>query len=126
MRSILPLAAACLLAAAPTYSFADEPRGLAAAFGNTVKALYSDGRAQRLWLRPDGTWEAVGRSGKPSSGRWSAKGDKVCLKQSRPFPVPISYCTSFPADGTVGAVWAGRAMSGERVRMTVVKGFEAP
>ncbi len=126
MRPTLSYAVACIAALTSSVALADEPRGLAAAFGNTIKALYPDGRTHRIWLQPDGGWEAVGRTGKTSSGRWTLKGEKVCLKQSRPIALPISYCAPFPVDGSVGAVWAGRDMSGESVRMTLVKGFDAP
>lgn len=103
-----------------------EPRGVAAAFGNTVKALYPDGKHQRIWLRADGTWDAVGRRGKATSGNWTVKGEKVCLRQSRPIPIPISYCTEFPSNGGVGAVWTGKDMKGEPIRITLVKGIERP
>ncbi|MBW8813489.1 MAG: hypothetical protein JF588_08695 [Caulobacterales bacterium] len=114
--------------APPTASTAPgEPRGLAAAFGNTIKAFYTDGRFQRLWLKPDGSWEAIGRRGKWSAGHWTQKGaDKVCLKQSKPFAFPFGYCTDFPADGHVGAVWTSRSMEGDPIQVTVVKGIEKP
>ncbi|MBL8773509.1 MAG: hypothetical protein JNK30_19145, partial [Phenylobacterium sp.] len=98
----------------------------APAFGNTVKALYPDGRAQRLWFKADGTWEAIGRRGKWSAGKWSLKDDKVCLKQSKPFPAPFKYCTVFPAKGGPGVVWTSRDMNGEPIRLTLVKGIERP
>jgi hypothetical protein len=128
MRSILMTLAVATLspAAAGAAPAAPEPRGVAAAFGNTVKALYPDGRHQRLWLHADGTWEAIGRRGKWSSGRWSQKDDQVCLKQSRPFPAPFRYCTRFPSDGGLGVQWTSRDMNGEPIRLTVVKGIERP
>lgn len=103
-----------------------EPTGVAAAFGNTVKALYSDGRYQRIWIQEDGSWEAIGRRGTWSSGKWRQKGEKVCLKQAKPFPVPFSYCTAFPSDGGLGAVWTSKDISGEPIRLTLVKGIERP
>lgn len=103
-----------------------EPRGVAAAFGNTVKALYPDGKHQRIWLKADGSWEAIGRRGTSSSGKWTVKGEKVCLKQSKPIPLPVKYCTEFPSDGRVGAVWTGKAMTGEPIKLTVVRGIEQP
>lgn len=125
------LSALALAAAAPSQAAtappvtATEPRGLAAAFGNTIKAFYADGRYQRLWLKPDGTWEAIGRSGKWSAGRWTQKtADKVCLKQAKPFPFPFGYCTDFPVDGHVGAVWTSRSLEGDPIQVTVVKGME--
>ena len=103
-----------------------DARGVAAAFGNTVKAQYPDGRYQRIWFHADGAWEAVGRRGNWSSGKWSQKGAKVCLKQSKPFPAPFKYCTDFPSAGGLGAVWTSRDMSGEPIRLTVVRGIEKP
>ena len=123
MRVIL-LGIAVLALAGPAAG--GEPKGLAAAFGNTIRALYPDGGAQRLWLKADGSWEAVGKRGKASSGRWAVKGDKVCLKQARPIALPVSYCTDFPRDGEVGAVWTSRAVTGEPIRLTLVKGFDSP
>ena len=102
------------------------PDGVAAAFGNTIKALYPDGRHQRIWLKADGTWEAIGRRGKWSAGKWSQKDDKVCLKQAKPFPAPFKYCTDFPANGRLGAVWTSKDMTGEPIKLTVVKGIERP
>jgi hypothetical protein len=126
--SSLPLVALALLGAPPAHAApAQAPQtGLAAAFGNTVKALYRDGRAQRLWFKADGTWEAIGRRGTWSAGKWRLKDEKVCLKQSRPFPAPFQYCTEFPAQGGLGAVWTSRDMAGEPIRLTVVKGIEKP
>ena len=103
-----------------------EPRGVQAAFGNTVQALYRDGKSQRIWMQPDGSWEAIGRRGKFSSGKWTLKGEKVCLKQTRPFPAPFSYCTTFPSDGGVGAQWTGKDMAGEPIRLVLVRGIERP
>lgn len=120
------LNAPAAIARAPGAMASADLRGVAAAFGNTVKARYPDGRFQRLWFRADGTWEAVGRRGGWSSGKWSQKGGKVCLKQSRPFPAPFKYCTDFPPAGGIGAVWTSRDMSGEPIRLTVVPGIERP
>lgn len=97
-----------------------------AAFGNTVLTTYPDGRSQRIWLKTDGSYEAVGRRGNPSSGKWSVKADKVCLKQSRPFRAPMSYCTAFPTDGDVGVTWAGKDLSGTPIKLKLVKGMQRP
>lgn len=129
MRRILfPFLAATLLASAAQAGTPPAPgAALSMAFGNTVKALYPDGKAQRIWFRADGTWEAVGKRGKWSSGKWSVKDDKqVCLKQSRPFPVPFKYCTEFPRNGRPGVVWTSQDMYGEPIKLTVVKGIERP
>ena len=122
----LALGAALLTPALGAQAEPADARGVAAAFGNTVKAQYPDGRFQRLWIHADGAWEAVGRRGKWSSGKWTEKAGKVCLKQSKPFPAPFKYCTDFPASGGIGAVWTSRDMSGEPIRLTVVRGIERP
>lgn len=105
---------------------AADSRDVAAAFGNTVLATYSDGKHQRIWIKPDGTYEGVGRRGGASSGKWSVRDDKVCLRQSRPFPAPISYCTRFPEQGGVGATWTGRDISGAPITLRLVPGIERP
>jgi hypothetical protein len=117
------LAAPAAQAAAPT----PERHGVAVAFGNTVKALYPDGRYERLWFHADGTWEAVGRSGKASAGKWSLKDDaRVCLKQSKPFAAPFKYCTRFPDHGEPGVAWRFKDMCGEPIQVTVVPGIQRP
>jgi hypothetical protein len=127
MRRILPFLAAALLAAPAAAANLDTPpRGVAAAFGNTIRAIYPDGRYQRLWLHADGSWDALGRRGYWSGGKWSLKESKVCLRQTRPFPAPFKYCTDFPEDGGVGVVWTSRSMDGEPIRLTVVKGMDRP
>lgn len=123
----LPIAVAAAFALASAAQAAGaEPRGVTVAFGNTVKALYADGKFQRLWFRADGTWEAIGRKGSATAGKWSLKDEKVCLKQSRPFPAPFRYCTAFPATGGLGVVWTSHDWQGEPIKLTVVKGIERP
>ena len=118
-------ALSCTLVAGP--AAAAERTGVAAAFGNTVKARYPDGRYQWLWFNADGTWEAFGRRGKWSSGKWAQKdADKVCLKQAKPIPIPLSYCTNFPTGSSVGAVWTSKSMEGEPIKVTVVRGIQRP
>lgn len=120
-------AALLVLALTAGAAQAAPSQGIAAAFGNTVKALYPDGRYQWLWFKPDGSWEAFGRRGKWSSGKWSAKdAGKVCLKQARPIAIPFHYCTDFPANGAVGAVWTSKSLEGDPIKVTVVKGIQRP
>ena len=126
-RFLLPFLAALLATGAAHAGGPPVQASLAVAFGNTVKALYPDGRAQRIWFKADGTWEAVGKRGKWSSGKWSVKdANKVCLKQAKPFPAPFRYCTDFPANGRPGVVWTSQDMYGEPIRLTVVRGIERP
>ena len=90
-------------------------------FGNTLEMTYPDGRLARLWLDRDGSYRGVNWHGRTSSGRWFVKPGKVCMKQKRPLPMPISFCTPLVA-GSVGAAWGGRAVSGEPIRIRLVAG----
>jgi len=74
-----------------------------------------------LWLNPDGSYRAQGRRGTFSSGRWSLKGEKICLSQKRPVPGPFSYCAPIKSGG-VGTSWTGKAVTGEAIRITLVAG----
>ncbi|WP_411287151.1 hypothetical protein [Phenylobacterium sp.] len=115
-----------VLALSAPAALAADGKGVAAAFGNTVRSLYPDGRQQRLWLKPDGSWDAIGRRGKPSSGKWTQKGEKVCLKQVKPFAAPMSYCTDFPTDGALGAQWLSKDITGVPINITLIKGIQKP
>ncbi|MDP3852582.1 hypothetical protein [Phenylobacterium sp.] len=92
-----------------------------AAFGNTVVSTYPDGRTGLLWLKRDGTYTAKGRRRTDSIGRWTMRGPRVCLKQARPVRVPMSYCTLIPKNA-VGAVWDAKAVTGEAIRVKIVRG----
>lgn len=121
-RSLCSLfAAATLVAAVAAPAIAEEPTGLDAAFGATIVSTYPDGRTARLWLHRDGSYSARGRRGDPSNGRWAQKGDKLCLKQRRPFPSPFSFCTPMVRGG-MGTTWAAKAVSGEPVTVKLVPG----
>ena len=98
-------------------------QGVEAAFGNTIVSTYPDGRTVQLGLQPDGRYQGRGRRGKPSSGRWRVKGAEMCFRQSRPFPAPFSYCAPL-VQGGVGTVWAGKAVTGELIRLELVGGRE--
>jgi hypothetical protein len=122
-QAMRTLTAAVLSAAllAPGASAFAAPSGVEAAFGNTVVSTYPDGRTAMLWLKPNHTYDAVGRHRRPSTGTWSVKGDKVCLKQKTPRAAPFAYCTAFPGGG-VGATWSGKAVTGERIKTRLVAG----
>lgn len=101
------------------------PGPVEAAFGNTIVSTYADGRTGELWLAPDGSYTAEGRRHDPSRGYWSAKGQRLCLKQVRPVPVPFSFCTPIPKVG-MGQAWAAKAASGEAITVRVVTGRVDP
>lgn len=113
-----------LIAAALAAAVSGSPDATAKvrpAFGNTIVSTYPDGRQGQLWLHADGSYAAEGRRGDRSSGHWKVKGAKVCLKQSSPHAFPFSYCAALPPGG-VGAVWSGKAVTGEAIRIKLAKG----
>lgn len=114
--TIAALAAFSLLTGPAAAQAALEP-----AFRNTIVSTYPDGRTAKLWLERDGSYRGEGRRGKPSSGRWTLKGEQICLKQRKPFAAPFSYCTPIRSGG-VGTSWRAKAVTGEPIRVTVVAG----
>ena len=92
-----------------------------AAFGNTILSTYPDGRTAELWLHPDGSYTAEGRRGDPSNGHWSTRGEKLCLKQSRPMAMFMAFCSSLPAKGLRDG-WTTKAVTGETIKVRLVKG----
>ncbi|HEX5379830.1 MAG TPA: hypothetical protein VFW47_14735 [Phenylobacterium sp.] len=109
------------IALATTAATAPIPAELGKAFGNTVVSTYPDRRTALLWLKRDGTYDAKGRHRTPSSGTWTLKGDRVCLKQLKPVRAPFRYCTPLPS----GSTWTAKAVTGERIRVRIVRGVVA-
>ena len=103
----------------------DRTASVEAAFGSTIVSTYPDKRTAELWLARDGTYTAEGRRHDPSRGHWSVKGEKLCLKQVRPVPVPFSFCTPIPRAG-MGQAWPAKAATGEAITVKVVKGHFDP
>ncbi len=102
-----------------------ESSALRAAFGNTIVSTYPDGRQAELWFHPDGNYDAEGRRHDRSKGHWKVKGEKLCLKQSHPIPVPFAYCTPI-AQTRLGGKWAGKAVTGESITIRLVRGRADP
>ncbi len=75
---------------------------LAATFGNTILSTYPDGRSQKIWMKPDGTWTGLSRRGSALAGKWTLKGEKVCLRQTSPPTLPISFCQVLPDNAAKG------------------------
>lgn len=94
---------------------------LAATFGNTIVSTHPDGRQAKLWLSADHTFTARGRGGNRSSGAWRVRGQRLCLTQRRPVPIPFSYCHAFP-QVSVGGRWNDTASNGDAVVNQVVRG----
>ena len=109
-------AMSCAVLSAP--AAAADPSPLEAAFKGTIISTYPDGREAKLWLSEDGRYAASGRKGDPSSGRWSLKHDKLCLRQSRPLPTPFAFCTPLPASTT----WRAKAVTGEPIDVRLASG----
>ncbi|HEV2532834.1 hypothetical protein [Phenylobacterium sp.] len=113
---------AAALLGAPLILLAVHPAAasvsLSDAFGGTIISTYPDGRTARLWLQASGDYTAEGRRGDRSSGHWRQQGERMCLRQSRPFPSPFSFCTPMPS----GDSWTAKAVTGEPIRVQLVRG----
>ena len=116
-RVLIALAAAAV--AAPC--LAQDPSPLEAAFGNTIISTYPDGRTAELWLAPDGSYTAEGRRHEHTRGSWAIKDEQLCLKQGHPFAFGYVYCTPL-RDEHVGSTWQGKAVTGEPIRIKLVRG----
>jgi hypothetical protein len=103
---------------------AASPADVAAAFGNTVLSVYPDGRSQKIWMKPDGSWDGLSRRGTPLAGKWNVKEDKVCLRQTKPPTLPVSYCTPFPSKADIGVAWTSKDMGGTPITLKLVKGMD--
>jgi hypothetical protein len=101
---------------------AAEPGPVAAAFGNTVISSYPDGTSQKIWLHADGTWNGISRHNAALAGKWSLRGDKVCMRQTAPPTLPISYCTPIPSGSQPGVQWTGRDVAGRSITLSLMKG----
>jgi hypothetical protein len=100
-------------------SAAGAPPIIEKAFANTIVSTYPDNRKAELWLQPSGAYTAMGRRGDRSSGRWTIRGAKLCLKQAHP-PTPpfFRYCTPIPSQDH----WTTKAVTGETIQVRLVTG----
>ncbi len=119
----VPLALAALAVAGPCLAQDRSPVELA--FGNTILSTYPDGRTAELWLQPDGAYTAEGRKHERTNGHWQVKDAKLCLKQAHPFAFGYVYCAAL-AKVSVGASWMGKAVTGEPIRIKLVRGKVDP
>lgn len=90
-----------------------------AAFGNTVLTIDPDGRSRNIWLKPDGTWTGLSRRGLNLAGNWTARGDKVCMRQTKP-RLPGRMCSRLPTEP--GASLQAKDPTGKTVQIRLVKG----
>lgn len=98
---------------------AATPAGIDAAFGNTVLTIDPDGRSRKIWLQPDGSWTGLSRRGLDLAGKWTVRGEKVCLSQSKP-RLPGSMCEKFPTE--LGVSVKSKDPTGKTVQLKLVKG----
>lgn len=122
-RSLLILTSAFSLAATSAALAAESAAQVKPAFGNTVLSIYPDGRSQKIWMHPDGSWDGLSRRGTRLAGNWNIRDGKVCMKQSKPPTLPLAYCTAFPDNTYVGVSWTSKDMSGTPIQLKVVKGM---
>lgn len=118
-RPIALVLAAILAAPLAVPTAAHAAPNVAAAFGNTVLIVDPDGRSRKIWMKPDGSWTGLSRRGLNLAGKWSVRGEEVCLSQSKP-RLPGKLCHRFPA--TIGATLAARDPGGKTVQLRLVKG----
>ena len=98
---------------------AAPPANVEAAFGNTLLTIDPDGRTRKIWLQRDGTWTGLSRRGRDLAGKWTVRGDKVCLSQSKP-RLFGSMCEKLPTDPGDGM--EAKDPTGKTVRLKLVKG----
>lgn len=118
----LAVAAAVMTSSVVAHAAA-SPATVEAAVGNTIQVIYPDGSSQRLWLEPGGAWSGESRHGNARHGHWSLRADgAICLKQSQPRTLPLSYCTNVPASLSIGLRWRASDLLGRPVQMQLLKG----
>jgi hypothetical protein len=117
---LIPALALTLAGSALSARAADSASPVATAFGNTVLSIYPDGRSQKIWLQPDGTWTGLSRRGIALAGKWTLKGEKVCLRQSKPPTLPFSFCQVFPQDPSAGV--DAKDLTGTPIHLKLVTG----
>lgn len=118
MTRIPTLALAVLLSLAAAAPAAAAPN-VGAAFGNTVLIVEPDGRSRKIWLEPGGRWTGLSRRGLSLAGKWTVKGEKVCISQSKP-ALPGSLCNRMPA--RLGSTVAAKDPGGKPITLKLVKG----
>jgi hypothetical protein len=52
------------------------------------------------------------------------KGDRICLRQSHPPTLPISFCQTFPKDPSVELT--SKDLTGQTIHLKIVKGVTTP
>ena len=116
------IVAAMILAAASGGVSAPQPSVVEPAFTATIVSTYPDGRISKLWLNRDGTFTTEGRKHEMSGGRWVMKGASICMRQTKPIPIPFAqYCAPIPQN-PANETWAGKAVTGEPITIRVVPG----
>jgi hypothetical protein len=123
---LIQAALAAVVSTAALNAQAQGEARLAPAFGATVVSIYPDGRTQRLWLHAGGDFDGIGRKGQHIAGHWTVKGEKVCLRQTHPPTLPFSYCTPFPDEPRIGAMWAAKDFFGTPIHLMVMPGSGEP
>ncbi len=116
------LAAITLMAASASAPQPSAEAVIEPAFSATVLSTYPDGRVSKLWLNRDGTFTGEERDHTLKGGRWTIKAGKICMSQTKPFPIPfLTFCSPIPSAG-VGESWTGKAITGEPIVIRIVPG----
>ncbi|HEX2817183.1 MAG TPA: hypothetical protein VHN39_12345 [Phenylobacterium sp.] len=111
--------AAALAASSLNARAAPPAANVATAFGNTVVSIDPDGRSRKIWLQPDGSWTGLSRRGLALAGKWTVKGEKICMSQSKP-RLFGDLCQVFPSDPKTGI--DTKDPTGTPIHLKLVKG----
>lgn len=109
------IAAAIFMAAGP--ALAADP--MAAAYGNTVTIVYSDGTTVKLFIDEGGTYTGESPAGQ-SAGTWSISGGQTCFTQTSPEATPPSCGPTVSKN--VGDTWQGTGQGGAPVTISILAG----
>ncbi len=119
--AVIAVLAVLSTVAEPAQAAPVQTASIQTVIGNTILSTYPDGRTAELWLTADGAYTGKGRKGEPLGGHWTVKGDKLCMRQSRPFPIFFNFCSAMPNVG-LNVAWPSRAPTGEAITIRVVPG----
>lgn len=115
------LAGVAIAAFTATLAFAaDDP--MASRYGNTVVVKGADGKDTKLHYNQDGTMTVIQPDGAKGTGKWSMKGDKLCVTPDAGPTAGKEQCNPFTAGKKVGDSWDQTLADGSKVKISIVAG----
>lgn len=94
---------------------------MAGTYGNVVVVTNAKGDVSKLWISQDGTYSYESAKGERRSGRWTRKGDQLCLTPNprEGAPTPKESCSEFKGSHRVGDTWKQKNALGEEVTVEI-------